>query len=78
MTKTMTHTECTHPATKAGRAACRRARKAQEASRAFEVQALRASYYEGTADAEAIIASLRALGIDFDENADLEEVIASI
>lgn len=78
MTKTMTHTECTHPATKAGRAACRRARKAQEASQAHEVQALRASYYDGTADAEEIIGSLRALGIDFDEDADLEEIIAGI
>lgn len=29
MTKTMTHTSCTHPATKAGRAKCRRDRAAQ-------------------------------------------------
>lgn len=83
MTKTMTHTACTHPATKAGRAKCRRDRAAHARVIADQITALRASYYDNTRDAEEIIADLRAIDPDltqgyYDGTLDLEDIIASL
>jgi hypothetical protein len=73
------HTSCTHPATKAGRAACRKARAANEA-REVEVTALRGaivqSYYDNTAEAEEIISALRAIDPDLDYDLDIEEIVS--
>lgn len=58
MTKTMNHANCPHLATKAARTACRKARAAQAASLTTEVDALIASYYDGSGDAEEIACAL--------------------
>lgn len=78
MTKTMNHSNCTHPATKAGRAKCRRARASRECQRRLDIQALRDAYYTGDEDAEVIIGRIHTLGIKIDEDDDLETIIASL
>jgi hypothetical protein len=80
---TTSHRNCTHPATKAGRAKCRRDRAAQAEVTANEVAALRASYYDNTADGEEIIYALRNIDPTltegyYDGSLDIEEIIASL
>lgn len=82
MTKTMNHTNCTHPATRAGRAACRKDRAAQVASLKLEALALIDSYYDNSGDYEEIIhALMRILPAElttayFDTDADADELIS--
>jgi hypothetical protein len=78
---TTSHRNCTHPATKTARAACRKARAAHAATIAREVDELITSYYDNTRDGEEIIAGLR--GIDpaitegyYNGDLDIEEIIA--
>lgn len=76
------HTSCTHPATKAARATCRKARAALAATIAREVEALVASYYDCTADAEDIMGGLNRLDPRITEgyyngDLDIETIIAS-
>lgn len=76
------HTDCPHPATKAARTACRKARAARAASRAAEVNALVASYYDNSGDAEEIIFALGAIDPAlikgyYDNSLDIEEIIAN-
>lgn len=84
MTKTMNHTNCTHPATKAGRTACRKALASQAKARAIEINALRDSYYDGTGDPDDIIAALHAIDPALTRNfywggdATIEEIIAAL
>jgi hypothetical protein len=84
MTSTMNHTDCTHPATKAGRAKCRRDRAAQAKVIADEITSLRASYYDNTRDGEEIIAALHRIDPALTRNfywggdATIEEIIASL
>lgn len=76
MNSTTSHRDCTHPATKAGRAKCRKARAAQEASRnAFAVE-IRDAYEAGT-DIDELIGMISLLG-PIDPNLDIEEIIASL
>lgn len=74
------HTDCLHPATKAGRAACRKARAQEASRRAAEVEALLDTYFAGEGEAEEIIWSLAALvpevGTAYLAGTDLEECIA--
>ncbi len=77
MTKTMNHTACTHPATKAGRAACRKARAKHEAEVATLRQAIIDSYYgAGEAEGEEVIYALQAIDPDLDYDLDIEEIVA--
>jgi hypothetical protein len=81
MTKTMNHTNCTHPATKAGRAKCRRDAAKAAAEYRATLTALVDSYYDNTADIEEVIAGLHRLNPEltkhyYDETLDAEEVIA--
>lgn len=83
MTKTMNHTNCTHPATKAGRAACRRAQAARDIAIANEIAALVASYYDNSADIEDIMAGLNRIDPEltadyYHGDAEVEEIIARI
>jgi hypothetical protein len=81
MTKTMNHTNCAHPATKAARAKCRKVRAAQDAAHAAEVAALVESYFHGDGDPEEIIYGLCALlpevkAAYYGTDADIEELVA--
>jgi len=81
MTKTMNHSNCTHPATKAGRAACRRLHAAQErdealafAARLDAIHEVITAYHAGD-DLEEIMGRLRAIDPDLTEgyyNGDLD------
>lgn len=78
----MTHTNCTHPVTKAGRAACRKARNARAADLAAQVEALIDAYDANEGDAEEIALGLAALLPEvhtayYDLSLDMEEVIAT-
>lgn len=77
MTKTMNHSNCDHPATKAARAACRKARRAQEASQIDAREEIRAAYFAGV-DIDMLLGMIAMAGIDVDEDADIEEIIASL
>jgi hypothetical protein len=82
MTKTMNHTNCTHPATKAGRAKCRKDRAIADARRTATLTDLRASYFAG-ADIEAIAGAVADIAPDlaqgyYDGSLDIEEFIASL
>ena len=57
----MNHSNCDHPATKAGRAACRKARAAQAIALRVEAHNLIDSYYNNTADFDEIIYALIAI-----------------
>jgi len=81
MTKTMNHTDCTHPATKAARAKCRKDRAAHALALATQVDELITSYYDGSGDAEEIAMSLAHIFPEvhkayYDLSLDMEEVIA--
>jgi hypothetical protein len=81
MTKTMNHSNCTHPATKGARAACRKARAAHTSELAAEVESLIGSYFDGSGDAEVIMVSLAHIFPEVHEayynlDLDTEEVIA--
>jgi hypothetical protein len=82
MTTTRTsHTDCTHPATKAARALCRKMRAAQESSARLQARALVDSYYDGSGDIEEIMGGLHRLGVGavkgyYDGTLDIEEVMA--
>ena len=77
MTKTMNHTNCAHPATKAGRSLCRKINAQIEVVDQLLREGIRNDYFAGT-DAEDLIGRILALGIEVDPDADLEEVIASL
>lgn len=77
MTKTMNHTDCTHPATKAARAKCRKDRAAKATRDAIARDAIRGCYHAGI-DAEELLGMIAQLGIEVDPDADLEEIIASL
>lgn len=78
----MNHTNCDHPATKAGRALCRKIRKAQDDALKLEARTLIDSYYDGTGDFEEIIQRLiQILPIDlrnayFDSDTSPDELIS--
>lgn len=75
---TMTpHTNCLHPATKAARAACRKARAARETRDAIARSAIRDAYYAGI-DAEELLGMITQLGLDYDYDADIEQIIADL
>jgi hypothetical protein len=80
------HRDCTHPATKAGRALCRKITeqiaKNNELITTSRREALVRSYYDNTGDAEEIIAGLHAIDPELTEayyhgDATIEEIIAS-
>jgi hypothetical protein len=80
---TTSHRNCTHPATKAGRAKCRKDRAARAEVIANEIAALRASYFDNTADAEEIIYALHAIDPAltqgyYDGTLDIEEIIFAL
>lgn len=78
MTKTA-HRDCTHPATKAARTACRKGRAAQVTSLTNSLTALIDSYYEGT-DLEAIASQAPAEVAQgyYNNSLDAEEFIAAL
>lgn len=81
MTKTMNHSNCTHPATKSGRAACRKARAARDIALANEVQGLIDAYFANEGDVEEILLGLAHIFPEvkaayFDLDLDPEEIIA--
>jgi hypothetical protein len=85
MTTTRTsHTDCTHPATKADRAKCRKARAAQAPVIAeptnrdlkFALREAIDSYYQGDAEIEEIMASLRRIASESGD-ADLKAAVDS-
>lgn len=61
MTKTRSHANCDHPATKAGRAKCRKARALVAQGFIAELDALIHSYYDNSASAEEIGAEITSL-----------------
>lgn len=76
MTKTMNHSHCPHPATKAARAACRKERAARATALRVEVAGIIDSYYDG-ADWDSVIYPLmnifpevRAAYFDTDDEPD--------
>jgi hypothetical protein len=80
--KTTAHANCSHAATKADRAKCRRQKAAYAASNRAAVCDLVASYYGNTADAEEIIFALHEIDPSltvgyFDNTLDVEEIIAN-
>jgi hypothetical protein len=79
---TTPHTSCTHPATKAARAKCRKLRTAAEAHEGTILAEIVASYYAG-ADLEGIAGAVSRIRPDlaqgyYDETLDAEEFIASL
>lgn len=79
MTKTMNHSNCTHPATKAGRAKCRRDRAQAQQELAIALADIKARYFAGD-DAEELIYALRAIDPAltigyYDGTMDIEEII---
>jgi len=60
MTKTMNHTDCHHPATKAARAKCRRDRAKAATETAIALADIKARYFAGD-DGEELIYALRAI-----------------
>src|SRR5690349_7535920 len=85
MTTTRTsHTDCTHPATKADRAKCRKARQAQASVLAepivrdarFDYREVIEGYYQGTMEVEEIMAILHRIATDTEDN-DLKATVAS-
>lgn len=78
MTKTA-HRDCTHPATKAARTACRKGRAAQVASLTASLTTLIASYYDGT-DIEVIASEApdEVAQSYYDNSLDTEEFIAAL
>lgn len=78
MTSTMTsHATCTHPATKAGRAACRKARASQATRDAIARAEIRAAYEAGV-DIAILLGMMAQLGIDINTDLDIEELIDSL
>lgn len=57
------HTNCLHPATKAARAACRKARAVATAAHRDELDTIIATYYDNSEGAEDIANALHALGV---------------
>lgn len=79
MTKTMmNHRDCDHPATKAGRAACRREHAARATRDAIAKAAIRDCYYTEGIDAEEILGMIHQLGLPINPDDDLETIIASL
>lgn len=74
---TTSHTDCTHPATKAGRAACRRARSQSATRDRIAREAIRDCYFAGI-EADELLGMIAQLGIEVDTDADIEEIIASL
>jgi len=75
------HASCSHPATKAARAKCRKNRAARAAELATQVDELITSYYDGSGDAEEIAMTLAGIFPEvhkayYDLSLDMEEVIA--
>jgi hypothetical protein len=55
------HTNCTHPATKAARAACRRQRAAASTANREALAAILTSFYDNSGDSEEIAAKIDLL-----------------
>jgi hypothetical protein len=82
MTKTMNHSNCPHPATKAARAKCRKAHAAAQATQVESLAGLVASYHEG-ADIEEIAGAACRLAPHaadgyYNNSLDAEEFIAAL
>ena len=77
MTSTMTHRDCTHPATKAGRAKCRRDRAANITAEVNARQAI-IDAYRNDADADELLGMMAQIGIDINADLSLEELIAAL
>lgn len=77
MTKTMNHSNCDHPATKAARAKCRKDRARIELAQGEAREEIRAAYFAGV-DLAMILGMIAQAGIMIDEDADIEEIIASL
>ena len=80
--KTTAHSNCSHAATKADRAKCRRRVAAFKDSNRAAVCDLVADYYGNTKDAEEIIFGLHAIDPTltvgyFDNSLEIEEIIAA-
>lgn len=81
MTSTMNHSHCPHPATKAARAKCRKARASRDAQVAAEVASLITAYDKG-ADLDEVIHDLALLvpavadAYYGDTDLEVEEIIA--
>lgn len=79
---TTSHRDCPHPATKAARAICRKARASQAAHEVDTLTAIRDSYFAG-ADLEEIAARVNDIRPDlaaayYDNSLDIEGFIASL
>lgn len=73
----MTHTNCTHPATKAARAKCRRERATRDAAdRAGRLEIVQA-YHDG-AELEEIFGMMAQQGIYIDPDLDADDIINSL
>lgn len=83
MTKTMNHTECDHPATKAARAKCRKIRAdraaAYTAAYTAAVKEIKEGYYSNTLDNDELIGMIYAIAPHLmDPDTDLDGIIASL
>jgi hypothetical protein len=80
MTKNTSHADCFHPATKAARAKCRAAKKANAARLAQSLSEIFASYYDNTGDGEEIMYALGSIfghdAIGINEDIELDEIVA--
>jgi hypothetical protein len=80
---TTSHRDCTHPATKAARAKCRKARAAAAAYRAEVLDSCRMAYLLEDADLEEIAGRVAQVDPElargyYDDSLDAEEFIASL
>ncbi|QEQ93668.1 hypothetical protein SEA_ZUKO_90 [Streptomyces phage Zuko] len=80
MTKNTSHADCFHPATKAARAKCRAAKKANREELSQTLSEIFASYYDNTGEADEIMYGLgRIFGHDaigINEDISLDEIVA--
>jgi hypothetical protein len=74
---TTSHRDCTHPATKAGRAKCRKDRAAVATRDADDRAEIRQAYFDG-AELDELFGMIGRLGIDINPNLDIEEIIATL
>lgn len=77
MTKTMNHTDCPHPATKAARAKCRKLRASHEAADRAGREAIIRAYHDG-AELDEIFGMMAQQGIYIDPDLDIEEILGTL
>ncbi len=80
--KTTAHANCSHAATKADRAKCRRQKAAYAASVCETLTEIIASYYDNTGEVEEIMGALHKIDPKltesyYDNTGEVEEIIAA-